>query len=280
MYIGVDIGGSKILVVAGNGDYKIARQSKIPTPSEGDQGMIETIHLIEQVAAGDPIKAIGVASPAVDASNGEILGTNPNMHGWRGTNILTLLRNHFRVPISVVGDAAAAALTEAKMGAGRGKPYVLYITISTGIGGALVINDELYHGAYDLEPGHMVLDPDGPLCGCGGRGHFEAMCSGRAIKRIYGKYGYEITDPKVWDKISATMALGFHNLISVYAPSIVVIGGGVAVHYDQFHDFLIQHLQALTPMYPLPPIVPAEHIETAVAYGALIVADQAFHTKR
>lgn len=273
MYIGVDIGGSKILVVAGNRRHEIIRSQKIPTPKDGDQGIIEIIHLIEQVAAGEKIVAIAIASAGpLDLKQGAIRESSPNMHGWRGTELIKHIRNHFKVPISLNYDTEAAGIAEATIGAGTGQPYVLYVTISTGIGASLVVHDHLYQGVTGIEAGHIIIDPDGPICGCGGRGHFEAMCSGKAIKKRYGLFGYQIKDPKVWDEIAGTMALGFYSLIVSYSPSIVVIGGGVGVHYAKFHRFLMQHLEALKPVQPIPPIVQAKYIETAVAYGALILA--------
>lgn len=273
MYIGVDIGGSKILVVAGDKHYKILRSEKIPTPLDGSQGMAEIIHLIERVAAGEVIDSIVVASAGpLDLTRHTIRESTPNLKGWRGTNLVTPLKNHFKTPVQLTGDAAAAAIAEATIGAARNQPYVLYVTISTGIGAALIADGGLYQGMTGIEAGHIIIDPDGPICGCGGRGHFEAMASGKAIKKKYGKYGYEITDPKVWDEIAATMALGFYSLIASYSPSIVVIGGGVGVHYAKFHDFLVKHLEALRPPEPLPKIVQAKYIETAVAYGAIILA--------
>ena len=273
MYIGVDIGGSKILVAASDDGKRIVRQQKIETPDDGNQGVAELIQLIEQVAGEDAITAIAVASAGpLDLKAGRVLPPAPNMHGWRDVEIVGPIQNHFKVPTILEVDSVAAALAESEIGAGRGYPYVLYVTISTGIGTGLIIDGEPYRGATGLEGGHIILDPDGPPCGCGGRGHFESMCSGLAIKRDYGKYGYQITDPATWDEIAAKMALGLHSLALAYAPSVVVIGGGVGVHYDQFGHFLDKHLKTLTPMFKLPPMVQAEYTETAVVYGALILA--------
>ncbi|HEX7260041.1 MAG TPA: ROK family protein [Candidatus Saccharimonadia bacterium] len=276
MHIGVDIGGSKILVVAGTSGHAILRQAKIKTPESGKAGMAEIIRMIEEVAGNDVIRAIAIATASpIDRKKGRILESAPNMHGWRGTELVKPIKERFSVPIYLENDAAAAALTESHIGAGRNHPYVLYVTISTGIGTALVINGQPYRGgAGSLEAGHMIIDPNGPQCGCGGRGHFEAMVAGPAIRKRYGKYGYEITDPEIWDEIAGFIALGFYNLIHAYAPSVIVIGGGVGVHYEKFHPFLVKHLEKLHPLYPIPPIVPAKHIETAVGYGALILASQ------
>jgi glucokinase len=279
MYIGVDIGGSKILVAASEGgEPKILRSQKIKTPEKGEDGIAEIVRLIEHVAETAPIDSIAIAAPGpFDREEGFYGPVVANLPGWANTRLTEPLKQHFKVPVSLHQDVEAAGIAEASIGAARAESYVLYVTISTGIGASLVVNGEPYHGVYNLEAGHIIIDPEGPLCGCGGRGHFEALASGPAIKKRYGKYGYEITDPAIWDEIAATMALGFHSFIVAYSPSVVVIGGGVGVHYDKFHKFLVKHLEKLHPMYPLPPIVAAEYTETAVAYGALILAAQTQH---
>jgi len=269
MYIGVDIGGSKILVVAGDASYRIVRQAKVETPDTAEQGMIEIIHLAEQVAAGKKVKAIGVAAPGpVDRARGRLFDTPPRNLKWGPLDIGHQLTNHFQAPVAVEHDASAAALAEAVIGAAKGKRNVLYVTISTGVGMAVVTDGEIYHGAHDTESATLYIDQ-------GGRSQeFEEVVSGRALKRRFGKYGYQITDPKIWDTYAADLALGLHDLITVLSPEIVVIGGGVGVHLDRFHDFLVAHLKTMKSMYPLPPIIGAKYIETGAAYGALILASR------
>lgn len=273
MYIGVDIGGSKILVVSGNDKFEFTGNQKIETPSDSDQAISEIIHLIEKVAGSKPIKAIQVASPGpIDRPKGIILKT-PNM-SWERVEIVGRLKKYFGVPVALEEDANTAALSEAIIGAGKDLPYVLYVTISTGIGSGIVIHQEIYHGAHNSEAGHIIIQPGGPKCGCGGFGHFESVVSGKAIKRRFGKFGWEINDPETWNEIAKDIALGLHSLIAVASPSVVVMGGGVNVHFHKFEKFLVQHLAELKPMYPTPPIVPAKNMETAVAYGALILASR------
>lgn len=268
MYIGVDIGGSKILVVAGDAQHHIHHRAKIATPASAAQGVMEVIHLIEQVNGGEPIKAIGIASPGpIDRAKGRILKT-PNMT-WEPVDIVRQVHNHFQVPTVLEKDADAAALSEATIGAGQGHETVLYVTISTGVGTGLVINGEIYHGAHDPEGGHQYIEAEGHV------EKLETAVSGKAIKRRFNKFGYEIKDTKTWDKIAKDMALGIYNLITIISPAVVVIGGGVGVHFHRFEQQLNTHLKTYGSLYPLPPIKPAKHMETAVAYGALILAAKA-----
>ena len=267
MYIGVDIGGSKILVVAGDDKHRIIRHAKVKTPESSAQGVTEIIHLIEQVAGGDKIKAVFVASPGpLDRKAGRILKT-PNMT-WEPVDIVRKLKSHFSVPVGLEKDADAAALSEATIGAAKGQPYVLYVTVSTGVGTGIVLNGEIYHGAHDPEGGHMDIYAEGKT------EELEKAVAGPALKRRFGKYGYQITDPKIWDEFAGDLAKGLETLILTLSPSVVVIGGGVGVHFRKFEKQLITHLEKLKPIYPLPPIVPARHIETAVAYGTLILASR------
>lgn len=265
MYIGVDIGGSKILVVAGDAQHRIHRRAKIATPQTASQGVMEIIHLIEQVAGGEAVQAIGIASPGpIDRAQGRILKT-PNM-SWEPVDIVKQIHNHFNVPVNLEKDADAAALSEATIGAGKGHSPVLYITISTGVGTGLVIDGQIYHGAHDPEGGHQYIEAEGHI------EKLETAVSGKAIKRRFKKYGYEIKDAKTWDRIAKDLALGIYNLITIMSPAVVVIGGGVGVHYHRFEKQLHTHLKSYAPLYPLPSIKPAKHMETAVAYGALILA--------
>ncbi len=273
MYIGIDIGGSKILVVASDDARRIVRSQKIETPDTAAQGVMEIIHLVESIAGSAPIKSIFISSPGpVDRKRGMILKT-PNM-GWTPVRIVEQLQNHFHVPVGLEKDANSAALSEALIGAGARKPYVLYVTISTGVGTGMVIDGQIYHGAHDPEGGHSDILAEG---------HIETMeraVSGKAIKRRTGLYGYEITDEAMWDLIAKDMAIGLHNLITIWSPSVVVMGGGVNVHFAKFERFLRAHLAELNPIYPTPPIVPAKNMETAVAYGSLILAERLVHAAK
>lgn len=265
LLIGVDIGASKILVVAGNDKPEILRSQKIATPDNGPQAVIEITHIIEQLAGHEPIGAIYVASPGpIDRSNGVIMKT-PNM-SWEPLDIVKQLHNHFRVPVGLEKDADAAALAEAKIGAGQGYETVLYVTISTGVGIGLVTGGQLYHGAHDPEGGHIRIMAEGKS------EELETAIAGPALKRRFGQYGYEITDPKIWDEYAKDVATGLYDLIITLSPSVVVMGGGVNVHFHKFEAALHKHLSELKPINPLPSIVPAKYMETAVAYGALILA--------
>lgn len=274
MYVGIDIGGTKILAASSPTGRKMVRSQKIATPSSAKVAVEAMIDLAHEVAGSKPIASIGVSTPGpLDLARG-IITTPPNLP-WHNVEIKRLLEKRLNVNVTVQHDAACGGLTEALLGAGVGFERVLYVTISTGIGVSLIDHGQIYHGAErNIEAGHITIIQDGPECSCGGRGHFEALASGRAIKRQYGKMAYEIRDARIWEKIAAHIAAGLGSLIAVYAPDVIVLAGGVSVHYHKFSKPLERYLKN-DYRFGLPPIKLAKYVETAPVMGALLLASQA-----
>src|SRR5437763_7503791 len=134
---------------------------------------------------GSRLAAVGVGCGGpLDRRRGLILSP-PNLPGWDEFPVVALLEERLGVPVLLDNDANAAALGEHRYGAGRGLRHLVYITISTGIGGGVIVRGELVHGVHDGagEVGHMTVLPEGPACGCGARGCLEALCSGTSIAR-------------------------------------------------------------------------------------------------
>ena len=190
--VGIDIGGTKLATVVADGTGTILQKVRRPTVAErGPQYAIEC--LLEMVGetirlAGlkrENISGIGVSCGGpLDTKTG-VVYSPPNLPGWDAFPLKESIEAEFHVPTIIENDANASALAEWRFGGGRGYNYVLYMTMSTGIGGGIVANGQIYHGANDSagEVGHQILLPDGPLCGCGQRGCLEALCSGPAIAR-------------------------------------------------------------------------------------------------
>ena len=188
--VGIDIGGTKLATVVADSTGHIFSKVRKPTLAErGPEYALqllfdmvrETINLagLEQKS----ISAIGVSCGGpLDTKTG-VVYSPPNLPGWDALPLKAQLESEFEIPVTIENDANASALAEYRFGGGRGYNAVLYMTMSTGIGGGIVIDGQIYHGANDSagEVGHQILLPDGPLCGCGKRGCLEALCSGPAI---------------------------------------------------------------------------------------------------
>ena len=190
--VGIDIGGTKLATVVADRTGTILKKVRKPTVAErGPHHAVAS--LLEMVGetirlAGlkrENISGIGVSCGGpLDTKTG-VVYSPPNLPGWDAFPLKESIEAEFHVPTIIENDANASALAEWRFGGGRGYNYVLYMTMSTGIGGGIVANGQIYHGANDSagEVGHQILLPDGPLCGCGQRGCLEALCSGPAIAR-------------------------------------------------------------------------------------------------
>ncbi len=252
--IGIDIGGTKISLVLGNSKGKILAKLVISTQTRAKtQACIYELtatlrKLIRE--AGIPKKkilGIGVACPgAVNAEKG-ILPRSPNLPRWAGIPLKKILQKATGLPVYLANDANAAALGENIFGAGKHAKDFIYITVSTGVGGGLVLNEELYEGASFSagEIGHMSIVPDGVRCKCGKRGCLEAYASGTAIAGFFRKGtdrpGKNISAREVgmaarkgnklaiesYKQAGYYLGIGIANLLNILNPEKVVIGGGV-----------------------------------------------------
>lgn len=261
--VGIDIGGTKLATVAADASGNIL--SKVRRPTRADKGPEYAIQLLFEMVdetidranlKKETISAIGVSCGGpLDTKTG-IVYSPPNLPGWDAFPLKARLESEFKIPAIIENDANACALAEYRFGGGRGYDAVLYMTMSTGIGGGIVINGQIYHGANDSagEVGHQILLPDGPLCGCGKRGCLEALCSGPAIARRAKEAVQKesnttilaLTDGridavksehvlaaarqgdalalKLVDETAYYMGWGIANLVNILNPDIVLLG--------------------------------------------------------
>ena len=255
--VAVDIGGTQLRAAAYKQDQpQPLTQKRVETKAKEPNAFGRLISLIEDIwPQNEKVAAIGVSSPGpVDPHSGVIFMT-PNIKEWRDFPITEKLTGHFGIPAYLDNDANLACLGEWKFGAGRGHHNVLYLTVSTGVGGGVIIEDRLLQGHHGLaaELGHSTLQVDGPLCGCGKRGHLESFSSGTGIERFVAeqlKAGREsVLHPdkknsaymiskaaKEGDALSIEaysiagkyLGIGVANFLHAFDPSIVIFGGGVS----------------------------------------------------
>ncbi|MDR7401919.1 MAG: ROK family glucokinase [Armatimonadota bacterium] len=263
--IGVDLGGTKILtaLVEPSGDVRARR--RVATPQAGPEAVVEAIAAtVEGVLADASLPradclGVGVGAPGpLDPQTG-VVYEPANLPGWRDVPLAALLAARLGLPCHVENDANAAAVGEWWVGAGRGVADLVYITVSTGIGGGIILGHRLVQGCSGTagEIGHTVVDLDGPVCGCGRRGHLEALASGRAIARMAAEAvaaGRPTSlaalgaDParlsaevvareagrgdavarEIFERAGFYVGVGVANLLNLLNPRRVVIGGGVS----------------------------------------------------
>jgi glucokinase len=198
--------------------------------------------------------------------------------GWFRVPLIDHLQEALALPVVLENDANAAALGEFRYGAGKGARSIVYLTVSTGIGGGIILEGKIWHGLKDAagEIGHMTVCPDGPLCGCGNRGCLEAMASGTSIARrareavaagrqtglseipaltsadvVRLAQAGDVVAREVWDSAVTYLGIGVAAVITILAPERVVIGGGVTRAGDFLFDSLREHLRRRVKLVPV-----------------------------
>lgn len=274
--VGVDLGGTRLRagVVDSAGDVlcTVAVPSATGLPPEDNPGYLAGLIDALLADAGltrTALRGIGIGTTGpVDTVTGRI--DNPyTLPGWSGVDVTGTLIKHFGAPVRIDNDAAVAALGEYWMGAGVGSNRMAMVTIGTGIGGALVIDGRVYSGAGGFHPevGHQAIEPGGPLCYCGIAGCWEQLAAGPAIARAWadarrargdtgslqagsedlfaaGRAG-DADAQTLIARIARYLGLGLINVIAFYAPNLIVLGGGVAEHFDLFEPGMREVLDQL-----------------------------------
>lgn len=263
----VDLGGTKIITAIVLPDGKmISRNYCLTLAHEGSKAVIDRIlSTVNGVLSKAKLKVsdlcgIGVAAAGIiDAENG-VITTSPNLPGWRNVPLRHILAHEFSSTTHIINDASAAALGEHCFGAGKYVDNLVYLTVSTGIGGGIIAGGRLYLGTDGCagELGHMTIESRGPKCSCGNSGCLEVLASGTAIgkeavRRLEkGEKSFirEIVEGKLEEVTAKTVALaakqgdilaceiiaqaanylgiGLANLVNIFNPEVIVIGGGVS----------------------------------------------------
>ena len=258
--IGIDLGGGSIKGALIAADGSMEANARCPTEVDsGEHGVADRIAgLCEslRVTGGlenEEIAGIGIGVPGVTTSKGDVI-IAPNLH-WRHVPFKRILEERIRLRVEIDNDASVAAMGEAHLGAGRGRESLFLITLGTGIGGGLVLDGDIHHGASFAagEIGHMCMDPDGPLCGCGKKGCLEAFTAGPAMVRYVRRRLPEAVSTSLSDteslspeticlaarngdslareavaRVARYLGIAIANIINVISPDVIAIGGGIA----------------------------------------------------
>jgi glucokinase len=266
LFLGIDLGGTKI--VAGLVDREGQIVASHHCQTEAQEGQDAVVHRLVEAAAQlltaegisrHQVAAIGVVAPGPINARSGVVTLPPNLPGWHDVPLAELIQEELGLPTRLENDANAAALAEHRFGAGRGSEHMVYVTVSTGIGGGFILGGRLYTGATGgaAEIGHTTVLASGPLCGCGNRGCLEALAAGSAIARearervqrgvatliadlsagdlenISAKLVAQAAEQGDWEagdilnQAMAYLGLGMANLVNLLNPELLVIGGGL-----------------------------------------------------
>jgi glucokinase len=313
LIIGVDVGGTNIVVAAVSFQGDVLARSSGPTlprrgPEDGVRRIVGLIAQVQASAGGRTFAGVGVGCTGpIDRVTGTV--HNPyTLPTWEGFPLTEALSRSLGVPVVMENDAHAGALGEHWRGAGRGTQNMIYVTVGTGVGGGLILNGALYTGATGTagEIGHHCVNMDGPECYCGSRGCLELYASAPALSQrarakaepasglLYSLVDGELDridpeviaqaarqgDPAAWDVIrdaAATLGVGLSNLALILVPEAIVLGGGVMRSFELFEPAIQATLGRL--QFPLGDlrILPAElGLNAGVVGAARAVRDRCF----
>ena len=312
--IGVDVGGTKVAAGFVGSTGEIGAVTRVPMVSDAQAvdgfnavaGAID--HLVEIAKKNSwRIRAIGICAPGpLDPRTGMIINP-PNVPCWRDYPLAAEVSRRYHLPVKIENDANAAALAEVLWGAGKGFSKVFYASIGTGVGTGLILDGRIYNGRTGAAPegGHVSIDYQGPLCGCGKRGCIEVLVSGPAIARRaqaklesahpgrspllelaggriasvtceFVSQANEVGDTLARDTLLETVELltvWFGNIIDLLEPDMIVVGGGVAAVLQPFFSNIKDRLPqwCINSRCQEIPLVPAHYgANSGIAGGAAL----------
>lgn len=272
MFLSIDIGGTHLRFATSSDGKEILHKEKFHTPKMYDDGIDLIEETIERMTDGKIPKqiTIGAASP-IDYEKGVIMKP-PALPNWAGHSIRQELELRLRTKVHLENDAALAGLAEAATKQNKKYKIVAYITLSTGVGGARIVNGRIDYHSKPFEPGHQILDPKGRFWpGCGQRGCFESMASGKAFEITYGVKPEMCEDFKIWEEHAKVVSQGLVNVITLWSPDVLVLGGSLVKAGKKFIDplmhFTINDLQ----IFPAPKIVISKMGDNNVLLGGFIL---------
>ena len=290
--LGIDIGGTKIAVARVSGEGQVLTSVSAPTPAGDPAALLEVVSdLVANLTAADVAPTVGVACAAFMNETRDRVYLAPNI-AWKDYPLRAELESVLERPVVIENDANAAGVAEFEHGAGRGSRSMMMLTIGTGVGGAVISEGTLLTGGFGVgaELGHVIVEPDGRLCGCGSRGCLEQYASGTALVREAAQLLGRSVEP---DELRELLAAGdpqarealefvarhigraLVTLVAVLDPDVIVLGGGVsdagAALTTPVHEEFARHYGPYS-QRPVPRIVIASMGNTAGVVGAAALA--------
>jgi glucokinase len=274
--IGVDLGGTNLRVAAYGAEGIVLDTIKLKTSlSDGRHAVVSNLceavsTLLVRHSATRTCVGISVGTPGPLELPSGMIRNPPNLPGWDGFNLRHAIETTLERPIAIENDANLAALAEQCIGAGRtrGSKSLCMLTMGTGVGSGLVLDGSIWHGSNGLggEAGHIIVDPCGPPCGCGGCGCLEQYASSTAIARMMSELSRtsmtaleaaemalsgNVAAREVFQRVGKALAIALAGLINVLNLPLHVIGGGVSASWDLFAPTMFRELQSRSYIYRL-----------------------------
>lgn len=307
--VGVDIGGTKIAAGVVDAGGRVTEREELPSDVHEPQALLDQIIQLVRQLSSNEIVGVGIGAAGLIAFDSGRYLYGPNT-GLRDLDLASMISSQIGLTVRLDNDANCAAWAEHRFGAGRGTKHFLCVTLGTGIGGGFVFDGRPYRGAHGgaAEIGHMLVDPDGPLCGCGRRGCWEQYASGLALERMAREalrfqpdhvlHAHlsrgEITGPAITaaarggdalakgviDEMARWVGWGFASLVNLLEPERIAVGGGIAREWDILQETALRAMSDRTEATDhrrLPDVVPASlGPDAGIVGAALLLLDPAY----
>ncbi|MGW0226840.1 ROK family protein [Actinopolymorpha singaporensis] len=297
----LDVGGTSMKGALVDAERRVRARMSFPTPvADGPDAVVDQIGFaLEALAARAPETgldapvAAGLVVPGiVDEARGvAVVAANI---GWQDAPLVATLQDRLGIPVALGHDVRGGGLAESVLGAGAGARDVLFIALGTGIAASCIVDGRpLVAGGYAGEVGHIVVEPDGEPCGCGGRGCLERIASAAAVARRYtARTGTPVSgaadvalrvrdgDPDaraVWDEAVDALVTVLHTAVTLLGPEVVIVGGGLAEAEDLLLDPLRRGLEERLTFQRRPRLVRAALGDQAGCLGAALLAEGTKH---
>lgn len=270
MYISIDFGNTNTRVASSLDLNSFNNIRKFRTSMNLEEQKSFLNEAIKDVSNNLEVSFIGMGIHGMINKSSKKFVKMPNYSSLDGKKFTELFDNKYDLSrIFVENDATVAGLAEAQNGAGKNYSVVTYLTISTGIGGARIIDKKIDNSGC-FEPGHHIIVKDGKLnTNSGIKGDFEVYASGYFFEDNYGVDSEKCEDINLWEEYASYLAIGIHNVINMWSPDIVILGGGLGYNqFDNFYPHLMENLKK-TEFVKIPPIVKSKFGDDAGLYGAL-----------
>jgi len=279
VFIGLDIGGTKLIAASADGHGRVMKRERASTPPSLDGGLSLLDEMIAAVSDGAPIAGMGAAAGGpLNWATGVI--SPLHQPEWRDVPLKEIMEAKYHCPFSVDVDTNVAALAEYHH-AEEKVSKLLYLTLSTGMGGGLVVDGQIYRGMNGEHPevGHQSIPYRAStqrivVCACGSNGCLEAFVSGSGIRRLYGKRPEELIDCE-WEEVAWNLGQGLRNLAAIYLPDVIVVGGGITFGAgDKLLPAAIEIMRDHLKIVPHPKVYATALGEHNVLKGAILLALQ------
>lgn len=267
MHLLFDIGGTNMRVAISKDGKTLGETKTVSTPKEFETGIQSIKQIASELLNGSQIIKIagGIAGP-LDKDKSTLIAS-PHIAGWVNKPLKQTLEQTFGVEVLLENDATLAALGEAVFGAGKDYSVIGYVGIGTGVGGAKIVNGKVDQNALGFEIGHQIIESNGKVCHCGGKGHLESYVAGGYFKENYGVEANQLS-PENKEEICKYLATGLNNIAVHWSPEVIILGGSVM---NSLSLETIQKLfdESLTIFPTKMKLLKAELADKAGLYGAL-----------